>query len=125
MHKVYLRMSEVLKEIYLSYHRPNWLFPADILLYIPLRYFMDISEDIKADVKKTLFLMVEAINQDRMPYKVGHGEDGLKRERVEQAEYLQVILYFLEECRSEEEYINLPEIVPFNLETSILYIKSL
>ena len=118
-------MSEVLKEIYLSYHRPNWLFPADILLYIPLRYFMDISEDIKADVKKTLFLMVEAINQDRMPYKVGHGEDGLKRERVEQAEYLQVILYFLEECRSEEEYINLPEIVPFNLETSILYIKSL
>ncbi len=58
VHKVYLRMSEVLKEIYLSYHRPNWLFPSDILLYIPLRYFMDISEDIKADVKKTLFLMV-------------------------------------------------------------------
>jgi hypothetical protein len=41
-----------------------------MLLYIPLRYFMDISEDIRADVKKTLFIMVESINEDRMPYRL-------------------------------------------------------
>jgi hypothetical protein len=69
--------------------------------------------------------MVEAINQDRMPYKIGYADGRAVRERVTQAEYLQVILYFLTECHNEEEYINLPEIIPVNLETSILYIKSL
>ena len=36
-----------------------------------------------------------------------------------------MILYFLEECRQEEEYINLPELVPSDLESSIVYVKSL
>lgn len=62
MHRVYLEISELIKDIYLSYQHENWLFAPDMLLYIPLRYFMDTSEDIRADVKKTLFIMVEAIN---------------------------------------------------------------
>lgn len=36
-----------------------------------------------------------------------------------------MILLFLEACRREEEYLNLPEVLPRNLETSILYVKSL
>lgn len=72
VHKVYLKMTEITKQIYLSYQNQNWLFPTDILLYIPLRYFMDFSEDIKADVKKTLFMMVEAINEGKMPHKISY-----------------------------------------------------
>lgn len=55
-----------------------------MLLYIPLRYFLDISEDIRADVKKTLFIMVEAINEDRMPYKLKFDNETQKigREKV-------------------------------------------
>jgi hypothetical protein len=125
VHRVYIRMSELLKEIYLSYEHENWLFPPDILLYIPLRYFIEISDDIRADVKKTLFQMVNVLNEDRLPYRLVHRNGKPQRERVDRAEYLQVILYFLEECKREEEYINLPEIVPTNMETSILYVKSL
>jgi hypothetical protein len=69
---------------------------------------MDNSEDIKADVKKTLFQMVETMNQDTMPYKLKNSEGNIARERVNRAEYLQVILYFLAECSNDEEYINLP-----------------
>lgn len=127
MHRVYLEISELIKDIYLSYQHENWLFAPDMLLYIPLRYFMDTSEDIRADVKKTLFIMVEAINENRMPFKLKFNQERqqMEMERVLRSEYLQVILYFLEECHQEEEYINLPEVIPTNLETSILYIKSL
>ena len=60
----------MLKEIYLSYDEDVWLFPSSIVLYLPLDYFTEISEDIKAEVKKTLFTMVEKINQGKMPYKL-------------------------------------------------------
>lgn len=115
VHRTYLSIFEVIKEIYLSYPHQNWLLPPDILLYIPLRYFIDISEDIRTDIKKTLFLMVEAINQDRMPAKLVWREGAAVREAVPRGEYLQVILYFIEECRQEEEYIALPEVMPTNL----------
>lgn len=46
---------------------------------------MDISEDIKADVKKTLFMMVEAINEDRMPHKLVSSEDTVSRVKVERS----------------------------------------
>ena len=58
VHRAYLRLGELLKKIYLSYAADRWLFPADILLYIPLRYFVEVSDDIMPDVKKTLFQMV-------------------------------------------------------------------
>jgi len=60
---------------------------------------MNISDDIKADVKKTLFVMVETINEDRMPFKLSFENGKVRRQRVERSEYLQVILYFLFECR--------------------------
>ena len=40
VHKIYLKMSELLKKIYLSYEHSNWIFPPDILLYIPLGHFI-------------------------------------------------------------------------------------
>lgn len=92
-------MSELIKQIYLSYQHSNWLFPSDILLCIPLSFFMNISDDIKADVKKTLFVMVETINEDRMPFKLSFENGKVRKQRVERSEYLQVILYFLFECR--------------------------
>ena len=70
VHRIYLEMSELIKEIYLSYENENWIFPSTILLYIPLNYFVDIFDDIKSEVKRTLFTMVEKINQDKMPYKL-------------------------------------------------------
>ena len=62
VHKIYLKMSELLKKIYLSYEHSNWIFPPDILLYIPLGHFIQISDDIKAEVKKTLFTLVNNLN---------------------------------------------------------------
>ena len=55
-------MSELLRKIYLSYEHNNWIFPPDILLYIPLSHFIEISDDFKADIKKALFTMVNNLN---------------------------------------------------------------
>jgi len=69
--------------------------------------------------------MVNVLNEDRMPHKLIIDEGNIVKTKVDRGEYLQVILFFLEACRREEEYINLPEIIPKNMETSILYVKSL
>ena len=82
VHKIYLKMSEIIKEIYLSYQHQNWLFPTDILHSIPLRYFIDNSDDIKADIKKTLFVMVEVINEGKMPHKISYVDGSMVREKV-------------------------------------------
>ena len=58
VHKVYLHLSDLLKEIYLSYQYTHWLFPSAVLLYIPLTILIESSDDIKADIKKVLFTMV-------------------------------------------------------------------
>ena len=75
VHKVYLRMSDLLRKIYLSYEHNNWIFPPDILLYIPLGHFIEISDDIKADIKKTLFTMVNNLNEDHLPCKITVSKD--------------------------------------------------
>lgn len=62
---------------------------------------MDISDDIKTDVKKTLFTMVENVNKNNMPRKIVYDQT-VSIERVEPSEYLQVLLLFLEECHREE-----------------------
>lgn len=110
VHKIYLHLSDLLKEIYLSYQHSHWLFPSSVLLYIPIAYLIENSEDLKADIKKVLFTMVETINQDKMPEKIVYHSDSKKysSEVVKRAEYLQVVLFFLEACRAHEEYINLP-----------------
>jgi hypothetical protein len=115
-------MIDLLKHIYLSFQNKNWLFPPDLLLYIPINHLVDISDDIRQDIKKTLFTMVSALGEDQLARRVGFGAEAIDVSRGEQ---LQVILLFLEACRRDEEYINLPEVLPRNLETSILYVKSL
>ncbi len=80
------------------------------------------SEDIRQDIKKTLFTMVSALGEDQLARRVGFGAEAIDVSRWEQ---LKVILLFLEACRRDEEYTNLPEVLPRNLETSVLYVKSL
>ena len=80
IHKIYLEMGELLKQIYLSYQSNNWLFPSNVLLYIPLRYLMDILDDIKGDMRKVLFEMVEGLGVNREVYKVRW--NGKRPERV-------------------------------------------
>lgn len=126
VHRIYLRMIDLLKRIYLSYEHANWLFPADILLYIPIHNLIEVSDDLRNEVKRTLFRMVSALGEDQLSRKIVAGQDGeLSVEAVSRGEHLQVILLFLDACRREEEYLNLPEVLPRNLETSILYVKSL
>ena len=43
-----------------------------------------------------------------MPTKMYYNGNKVATKKVSRAEYLQVILFFLEECHNEEEYINLP-----------------
>jgi len=85
VHRAYLKMSDVLKHIYLSYSADHWLFPSNILLYIPLRYFVDIAEDIMTDVKKSLFKMVNAIGDDRLPTKVVSVKGSIASQQVSRA----------------------------------------
>jgi hypothetical protein len=40
VHKIYLHLSDLLKEIYLSYQYAVWMFPSAVLLYIPLAYLI-------------------------------------------------------------------------------------
>jgi hypothetical protein len=101
VHRLYLEMADIIKEIYISYQHENWWFPSDILVYIPISYFSEIADDIKTEVKKTLFTMVESINQDTMPTKLIFKDGHPQKEKVSRSEYLQVILYFLEECHAE------------------------
>lgn len=122
VHRLYLRMIDLLKHVYLSFQHANWLFPPDLLLYIPLHHLIDISDDIRQEVKKTLFTMVSALGEDQLARRVGPGGEAIGVSRGEQ---LQVVLLFLEACRRDEEYLMLPEVLPRNLETSVLYVKSL
>lgn len=54
-------MIDLLKHIYLSYQHANWLFPPDLLLYIPISHLIDIADDIRQEVKRALFTMVSAL----------------------------------------------------------------
>ena len=66
------------------------------------------SEDVIADMKKTLFKMVNAIGDDRLPDKIEVKDQKVECSKVSRAEYLQVILIFIEECQRVQEYVNLP-----------------
>ena len=66
------------------------------------------SEDVIADMKKTLFKMVNAIGDDRLPDKIEVKDKKVECSKVSRAEYLQVILIFIEECQRVQEYVNLP-----------------
>ena len=73
MHRIYLRMIDLLKHVYLSFQNRNWIFPPDLLLYIPVNHLIDISDDIRQDVKRTLFTMVSALGEDQLARRVGFG----------------------------------------------------
>lgn len=97
--RLYLRMIDLLKHIYLSFQYGNWLFPPDLLLYIPLAHLMDIADDIRQEVKRALFTMVSALGEDQLATRVRavEGKDGIRFEgvRVSRGEQLQVVLLFL------------------------------
>ena len=57
------------------------------------------SEDVIADMKKTLFKMVNAIGDDRLPDKIEVKDKKVECSKVSRSEYLQVILIFIEECQ--------------------------
>ncbi len=56
--------------MYLSFQYDEWLMPSDIVIQLYLKFFLKISEDIKADVKKAMYHMVTQLNDDKMPLKI-------------------------------------------------------
>jgi hypothetical protein len=115
VHRLYLRMIDLLRHIYLSFQHPNWLFPSELLLYIPLQHLIDLSDDIRQQVKRALFTMVSALGEDQLARKIVMREGKLEVVLVSRAEQLQVVLLFLEACRQDNEHLMLPEVLPRNL----------
>lgn len=102
VHRIYLQMIDLLKRIYLSYENSNWLFPPDLLLYIPIHNLIEISDDLRNEVKRSLFRMVSALGEDQLSRKIVLGREGkLEVQAVSRGEHLQVILLFLDACRRE------------------------
>lgn len=63
-------MAKILREMYLSFMEEEWILPSDILSQLGLKFFIRISEDIKAEVKAAIYQMVTILNDDKMPKKV-------------------------------------------------------
>lgn len=101
VHRLYLRMIDLLKHIYLSFQHGNWLFPSDLLLYIPLHHLIDISDDIRQEVKRALFTMVSALGEDQLSRKIISKNGHLEVVKVTRGEQLQVVLLFLEACKRD------------------------
>ena len=59
--------------------------------------------------------MVENLNADRLPEKLVCENGQFVIKKVTRLEYLSAIMYYIEDCSREEEYLNLPEIAPANL----------
>ena len=70
--------------------------------------------------------MTKKLCNDEMPLKLRVIEGKVVKERVDREEYLQAILYYLGELQLVEgKPIPIPEMIPSNFESGILFLRFL